>query len=145
MKKYIIALLCAAATTGAYAQDKKEVDPNAGKFSFVEETHDYGTVPEGPVADCDFVFTNTGKRPIVIANALGSCGCTVPQWPQQPIKPGEQGTIHVKYTTQGHQGAISKEVTITSDAQQSPMVLHIRGTVAPKPAEPVQAAAAIKN
>lgn len=145
MKKYIISLLCIAATTGAYAQDKKEVDNEAGKFSFVEETHDYGTVPEGPVADCDFVFTNTGKRPIVITNAQGSCGCTVPEWPRQPIKPGEKGTIHVKYTTQGHQGPISKEVTITSDAQQSTTVLHIRGTVSPKPAEPAPATTAVEQ
>ncbi len=110
-------------------------DPDAGVFKFKEETHDYGEVPEGPLAECDFTFKNVGKKPIVITEAHGSCGCTVPKWPSEPILPGKTGTIHVAYTTQGRQGPIMKDVTINSNAKQSPMVLHIRGNVKPKPAE----------
>jgi len=111
-------------------------DPDAGEFKFKEETHDYGEVPEGPLAETDFEFKNVGKKPILITEAHGSCGCTVPSWPHEPILPGKKGVIHVAYTTQGRQGMIMKEVTINSNAKQSPMVLHIRGTVKPKPADP---------
>lgn len=117
------------------APPKQEVDPKAGKFQFKEETHDYGEVMEGPLAECDFEFKNVGKKPIVITEAHGSCGCTVPSWPHEPILPKQTGKIHVAYTTNGRVGMISKEVTINSNAQQSPMVLHIRGTVKAKPAE----------
>jgi len=111
-------------------------DPNAGEFKFKEDTHDFGEVPEGPLAETDFEFKNTGKKPINITEAHGSCGCTVPSWPHEPIMPGKKGMIHVAYTTQGRQGMIMKDVTINSDAKQSPMVLHIRGTVKPKPVDP---------
>jgi hypothetical protein len=114
-----------------------KVNPNAGKFKFAEETHDFGEVPEGPLAEYDFEFKNEGKEPIVIQEAHGSCGCTVPKWPQEPILPGQKGVIHVAYTSQGRPGPINKDVTINSNALQSPMVLHIKGNVKPKPAEPV--------
>ncbi|MES2703114.1 MAG: DUF1573 domain-containing protein [Bacteroidota bacterium] len=112
-----------------------KADPNAGEFKFKEETHDYGEVMEGPLAEVDFEFKNVGKKPIVINEAHGSCGCTVPKWPQEPIMPGKKGIIHVAYTTQGRQGPISKDITINSNAKQSPMVLHIKGNVKPKPVE----------
>lgn len=146
MKKVVFSLLCVTLTTAAlHAQDTKAVpppppqqptvDPDAGKFKFKEETHDYGEVPEGPKAECDFEFKNVGKKPIVISEAHGSCGCTVPEWPKEPILPGKKGKIHVIYNTDHRPGPISKEVTINSNAQQSPMVLHIRGNVKAKPAE----------
>jgi hypothetical protein len=123
-----------AATTPA-------VDEDAGKFKFKEETHDYGEVPEGPLAETDFEFKNVGKKPIIISEAHGSCGCTVPTFPHDPILPKHKGTIHVTYNTNGRVGMISKDVIITSNAQQNPMKLHITGTVKAKPAEtkPVQA------
>ncbi len=118
---------------------KPAVDPDAGKFKFKEETHDYGEVPEGPKAECDFEFKNTGKKPIVISEAHGSCGCTVPQWPTEPILPGKKAKIHVVYNTVGRPGPINKDITINSNAAQQPMVLHIKGNVKPKPAEPAAA------
>ena len=139
MKKVIIMLLCFTISgVAAKAQNNKQADPNAGKFKFTEETHDYGEVPEGPFAECDFVFTNTGNNPISITEAHGSCGCTVPEWPHDPILPGANAKIHVKYNTSGRVGPISKDVIINSNAQQSPMVLHIRGTVKAKPAGDTQ-------
>lgn len=147
MKKVFFSLLCLSLGTAAFAQEQKPpvptppaqqapvVDKDAGKFKFKEETHDYGEVPEGPTAETDFEFKNVGKKPINISEAHGSCGCTVPKWPHEPIMPGKKGVIHVTYNTQGRQGPIDKSVTINSDAQQKPMVLHIKGTVKPKPAE----------
>lgn len=155
MKKIMLSLLCLTVWTAAvHAQDKSKpipptpppppaqtsVDPDAGKFKFKEETHDYGDVPEGPKAECDFEFKNVGKKPIVISEAHGSCGCTVPEWPKEPILPGKKGKIHVIYNTEHRPGPISKDVTINSNAQQSPMVLHIKGNVKPKPTETTPAA-----
>jgi hypothetical protein len=162
MKKVIFGLLCLSISAAVSAQDTKnnapaptpqpavqtppppppppapaKVNPNAGKFKFTEETHDFGEIPEGPVAEYDFEFKNVGKEPIVIQEAHGSCGCTVPKWPQEPILPGKKGIIHVAYNSAGRPGPINKDITINSNAQQSPMVLHIKGTVKPKPAEPV--------
>jgi hypothetical protein len=158
MKRVIIPLVCLVLTaTAASAQDMRpsapvpstpqpvvpppppppaKANPNAGKFKFEEETHDFGEVPEGPLAETDFEFKNVGKEPIVIQEAHGSCGCTVPKWPSEPIMPGKKGVIHVAYTSQGRPGPINKDVTINSNAQQSPMVLHIRGTVKPKDPPP---------
>ncbi|MCW3120804.1 MAG: hypothetical protein JWQ38_296 [Flavipsychrobacter sp.] len=166
MKKVFITLLCLSVSAAAVkAQDKKAtvttsaaaaapaqalpqsapttppVDPNAGKFKFDEETHDFGTVPEGPLAEYDFEFKNTGKSPIIISDAHGSCGCTVPTWPHEPILPKHSAKIHVAYTTNGRQGMINKDVIITSNAQQNTMRLHITGNVTPKPADPTPAVA----
>ena len=163
MKKVFITLLCLSiSAAAANAQDKKagtpmtpaavtaqtvaptpavpEVDPNAGKFKFEEETHDFGEIPEGPLGEFDFEFKNVGKKPIVITDAHGSCGCTVPTWPHDPVLPKKSDKIHVAYTTNGRPGPISKDVIITSNAQQNPMRLHITGTVKPKPVEPVKPA-----
>jgi Protein of unknown function (DUF1573) len=123
----------AATTSGTNAP--AQVDPKAGKFKFDEETHDFGEVMEGPLAEYDFEFKNVGKSPIVISEAHGSCGCTVPKWPTEPILPKHKGIIHVSYNTSGRVGQINKDVFITSNAQQNPMKLHITGTVKPKPAE----------
>jgi hypothetical protein len=154
MKKVFITLCCLSLSVIAVnAQDKKGTpapaaatanDPDAGIFKFKDKdnTHDYGEVPEGPTAEYDFEFKNTGKKPIIITEAHGSCGCTVPKWPREPILPGKKGTIHVTYNTDHRPGPISKEVTITSDAMEKSTVLHIRGTVKPKPAEAAPAAPA---
>jgi hypothetical protein len=125
----------AAAAAAQQAPATPPVDPKAGKFKFNEETHDFGTVPEGPLAETDFEFKNVGKKPITITDAHGSCGCTVPTWPHEPILPKHTAKIHVAYTTNGRQGMINKDVIINSDAQQNPMRLHITGNVTPKPAE----------
>ena len=166
MKKVFITLFCLAISTAAVnAQNNPATppvhpgppptaapaaapapaapNPDAGKFKFEEETHDFKEVPEGPLAEYDFEFKNVGKSPIVITEAHGSCGCTVPKWPSEPILPKHKAVIHVAYTTQGRVGMINKDVIITSNAQQSPMRLHITGTVKAKPAEATPAAAPV--
>ena len=110
-------------------QEIVNVGPNAGSFQFTEETHNYGTVPEGNPVECDFYFKNVGKEAIIIKDAKGSCGCTIPTYPKEPIAPGKSGVIHVVYNTKNRPGIISKEVTITSNAKQQPMTLHIAGEV----------------
>lgn len=96
--------------------------------------HDYGTIKQGGNGECEFKFTNNGKEPLVITNCQGSCGCTVPQCPPEPILPGKTGIIKVKYDT-NRPGAIYKTVTVNSNAKSGNVVLTIKGNVEVKPVE----------
>ena len=96
---------------------------------FVNEVIDYGTIAHNADGKREFVFTNNGNKPLIITNAQGSCGCTVPTSPKEPIAPGAKGIIGVKYATD-RVGAFTKTVTITSNAEGQPTkVLTIKGTV----------------
>ena len=70
-------------------------------IKFEKTTHDFGTFPESQKVTCTFKFTNTGDNLLVIHQAIASCGCTVPQYSKEPIKPGESGEIVVTYNVQG--------------------------------------------
>jgi len=134
MKKVLFSLMMifvAAATSTVSAQ---EVDQKDGaKIEFEKEVHDYGTIENGADGTCTFKFTNTGNAPLIISNAKGSCGCTVPSWPKEPIAPGASAEIKVKYAT-NRTGAINKSVTITSNAVNTPTkVIRIKGNVKPVP------------
>jgi hypothetical protein len=111
------------------------VDPNAPlpEFSFEKENHDFGTIEEGTLAKYDFEFTNTGEAPLIISNASGSCGCTVPQWPREPIAPGETGIIHVEFNSNGRPGNQTKTVTLNANTMPNKKVLRINAMVNPKP------------
>lgn len=132
MKKALFSLLMifvATAGTTAIAQEVK----NGAKLEFEKDVHDYGTVENGGNGTCTFEFTNTGNAPLIISNAKGSCGCTVPSWPKEPIAPGATSKISVKYDTK-RPGAINKSVTITSNAVNEPTkVIRIKGNVKAKP------------
>lgn len=98
-------------------------------FAFNEEAFDFGEIEEGTVAKHDFVFKNTGDAPLIITNAAGSCGCTVPQWPREPIAPGEEGTIHVEFNSQGRTGNQQKQVTLNANTAPNQKVLKITAQV----------------
>ena len=101
---------------------------------FENETIDYGTIEHAADGKREFVLTNNGTEPLTITNAVGSCGCTVPSFPKEPILPGAKAVIGVKYDT-NRAGAFTKSVTITSNAVGSPSkVLTIKGTVNAAPA-----------
>ena len=91
---------------------------------------------KGDNGECEFVFKNTGKAPLQITNARASCGCTVPSWPREPIAPGKKSVIKVKYDT-NRLGTINKSITVTSNAVNNSVVLHIKGHISEKPAESV--------
>ena len=139
MKKVLFSLLVAfVATMGANNVTAQEVQ-NGAQVEFEKEVHDYGTIENGANGECTFEFTNTGNAPLIISNAKGSCGCTVPSWPKEPIAPGATAVITVKYDTK-RPGAINKSVTITSNAVNSPTkVIRIKGNVKPKPQSGVPA------
>ncbi len=142
MKKLFIALICVvcAVSFQAQAQNARPIaqakeaaqNPNAPKFKFKSEVHDFGKIPEGPVAEHSFEFTNTGKEPLIIQSATASCGCTTPEWPKEPILPGKTGKILVKYNTQGRGNQpFDKSIWITSNAasDKDRYELHIKGFV----------------
>lgn len=112
----------------------KADNPNAPEMTFEKEIHDYGTIKQGADGGCEFKFKNTGKEPLVISNARGSCGCTVPTWPKEPIMKNQTGTIKVHYDTK-RVGAFTKTVTIESNSKTNPKVLTIKGTVEASPDE----------
>lgn len=96
-------------------------------MAFNDATHEFGTVPEGPDATCQFTFKNTGKEPIIIQKASPSCGCTVPSFSGEPVPPGATGTINVAYHTKGKPMPFTKTITVISNAGTK--VLTIKGNV----------------
>lgn len=108
-------------------------DPNAPVMKFDHDTIDYGTIPHNADGYRTFKFTNVGKEPLIISNAHGSCGCTVPTYVHEPIQPGQQSEIKVHYATD-RVGGFIKTVTLTSNANPTTKVLVIKGTVLPEPA-----------
>ena len=126
-------LLCSSAIL--FAQDKPTLsnvgndNPNQAGFKFNEEEFNFGTIKQGESITHNFEFTNTGKEPLIISNASGSCGCTVPEWPKEPIAPGAKAMIKVTFNSAGKQGVQDKTVTLQSNAVQNPMVLHLKGNV----------------
>src|SRR6266478_3688788 len=89
-----------APKTDAAAETEIKADnPNAPEMTFSFESYDYGTIKQGADGGSEFKFKNTGKDPLIISEAHGSCGCTVPTWPKEPVMKGETGTIKVHYDT----------------------------------------------
>ncbi len=107
---------------------EKKADPNAPIFEFERKIVDYGAIEKGSDGIYDFKFKNVGKSPLIIANVKGSCGCTVPSAPKEPIMPGASGVIKVKYDT-NRVGPISKTITITSNASEPKKVIRVKGLV----------------
>lgn len=123
------------ASTSAFAQTKvpttstETAVEEGANIEFEKETHDYGTIKQNGNGVYEFKFKNTGSQPLMISNAKGSCGCTVPEWPREPIAPGETGAIKVKYDTK-RVGPFSKSVTLQSNAVNNPTkTIRIKGTV----------------
>jgi hypothetical protein len=102
-------------------------------FAFDTESHDFGQINEGEVATHEFHFTNTGKAPLIITSARGSCGCTVPEYPKTPVAPGESGMIKVSFDSNGRSGRQDKTVTITANTVPNSKILKITSEVIPAP------------
>jgi hypothetical protein len=119
---------------GATAAPAAAAPTSLADIKLDKTVHDYGNIKQGGDGECEFKFTNTGKEPLVITNCQGSCGCTVPQCPKEPILPGKTGVIKVKYDTQ-RVGGIYKTVTVNSNAKSGSQTLTIKGTVEAKPVE----------
>lgn len=141
MKKVLLAAaLCisvafANAQTPSTAPVLQQENKNAPEIKFTVEEYNFGTIKQGDKVTYDFSFENTGKEPLIISSAQGSCGCTVPQWPKEPITKGGKGTIHVEFNSTGKMGMQDKTVTISSNSKSGQKVLHLKGNVEAPPTE----------
>jgi len=116
-------LVCSIAFASAQAEIK-----------FDKLTHDFGTFSEAsPVVSCTFTFTNSGDQPLVINQAVASCGCTVPEYTKDPVQPGEKGTIKVTYNGKGKfPGHFKKSITVRTNGTVEMTRLYIEGTMEEK-------------
>jgi hypothetical protein len=137
MKKLILltVVMVSVFALNALSQTKPAIPLKGPVIQFGEMSHDFGTINEGTRASDDFEFTNTGDSALLLINVQASCGCTVPTWPKQPIKPGQKDKISVVYNSEGRPGEFHKSITVTTNMKQDNVkIIYIKGTVTPKPA-----------
>ncbi|MBQ6211103.1 MAG: DUF1573 domain-containing protein [Prevotella sp.] len=123
MKKILyLTMMLMAFAVNANAQQNAEI-----KFDKV--SHDFGKFSEdNPVQECVFTFTNAGQAPLIINQAVASCGCTVPSYPKQPVAPGEKGEIKVQYNGKGKfPGHFKKTITVRTNGVPEMTRLMIEG------------------
>ena len=144
MKKiFLLAALTIVGVSTANAQSSKKSSPRTTSeiatktvtpkvdgpgITFTNQTIDYGTIDQNSDGAREFTFVNNGNKPLIITNAVGSCGCTVPSKPKEPIMPGATGVIGVKYATD-RTGVFNKTVTVSTNASETPITLTIKGNV----------------
>jgi len=102
---------------------------NAPIVELEADTYSFGEVKEGEKVKHEYAFTNTGKTPLIISSVRASCGCTTPNYPKQPIKPGEKSKIEVVFDTNGQPGMQHKVITMVSNAHPSQTIFHLKGEV----------------
>jgi hypothetical protein len=122
-----------AATTTAAAATTAGSPANAPIIKFANESFDFGKVKQGDKVSYEFKFTNTGKSPLIIQNAVASCGCTIPEWkPKTPILPGSGGVIMVTFNSAGKSGLQDKQITVTANTAPAQSMVHLVGEVLTK-------------
>ncbi|MBA9078450.1 MULTISPECIES: DUF1573 domain-containing protein [Rufibacter] len=117
--------------TNPNVTSQEAVNPNAPKpvMTFKETEYDFGTIKQDKKVEHTFTFTNTGKSPLVIESASASCGCTVPEWPKEPVAPGKTGSIKVVFDPAGKSGQTSKQITITANTDPQVNYLTIKTNI----------------
>jgi len=115
-------LVTAPATASGDVED-------APVMTFEKDVHDFGKIIQGEKVSYKFKFTNTGSSDLLITDAKGSCGCTVPEYPKSPVKPGASGVIDVVFDSTGKTGQQNKKVTITANTVPGTVTLAINGMI----------------
>lgn len=153
MKKYIILLFCTLSIT-ACQEEKKETKEDKGLLStdivnnpmsaegvdsvayedlptmdFEDTLHNFGNITDGQKATHYFKFTNNGKTPLIVSHAKGSCGCTVAEYPRDPIAPGESGVMKVVFDSKDKSGHQEKSVAITTNSKRGLHTLYIKADI----------------
>ncbi len=116
------------AQTTKPAEQAAQASTKGPKMVFETNTVDFGEILKGSDRVRKAVFTNKGTEPLIVKTARGSCGCTVPTWPKEPIMPGEKGTIEINYDTQ-RVGPINKTVRIQTNEGEEEITLYIKGNI----------------
>ncbi len=100
-------------------------------IAFTETTFDFGIVEEGEVVSHTYTFTNSGSETLVLSDAKGSCGCTVPSWPREPIAPGQSAEMTVTFNSKNKKGKRNQKVTVTANTNPPQTFIYLTGEVAP--------------
>jgi len=135
MIKKAISLLAITAFVMTVSCKKDGATPENGgvaMMKFNETEHDFGEINAGDKVETFFTFENTGVKDLVIVNAVGSCGCTVPEYPKTPIKPGEEGKIKVSFNSTGKTGHQLKTVSIMANTKKGTEVITIKASIKEK-------------
>lgn len=119
---FFITISCSQTT------EKSSLKNNEASIKFESTTHDFGNIAYNGNGVYEFTFKNTGKEALILKNVRPGCGCTVTEWPKDPIKKGEQGVIKVKYNTR-ITGSFTKSISVFSNATNEPIILTIKGRV----------------
>lgn len=123
-----LAVLLVACRNAPTDSDDDTAGSTNAHIDFENVEHDFGKIPYQGNAEYDFVFKNTGNQPLVLQNVKSTCGCTVPEWPKEPIAPGESAKIKVRYNTR-IAGSFAKGITVYSNAENPTVQLRIKGEV----------------
>jgi hypothetical protein len=143
MRNYFLSIAClislmacnnqeAVESTADLKQSSEIAAPdtaNAPAFKFEKEVYDFGKITDGDVVTYDFKFKNIGNSPLIISSATATCGCTVPDYPKEPVAPGAEGVIRVVFNSAGKPGMQNKVVSITANTIPSLTELNILGMV----------------
>lgn len=146
----VLAFLATACDEATKGNDAAEVSAaNVEKttsIAFSEDRYNFESVTQGEKVKHSFKFKNTGDEELVIVSAKGSCGCTVPEWPKEPIAPGGEGEIYVVFNSEGRSGRQVKQVSLVANTEPATTVLVIEGeVVAPSPANTADEAMQTEN
>ena len=102
---------------------------NSPVFKFEKEVYDFGEINDGEKVTYDFKFKNIGNSPLIISSATATCGCTIPEYPKEPVAPGAEGLIRVVFNSAGKAGMQNKIISITANTVPSLTELNILGNV----------------
>jgi hypothetical protein len=133
-KKLYFLLILVSVFTFSCENIKKNSKSEGGnsEMTFSNKNYDFGSVNQGDIVETEFEFSNSGNSDLLITEALGSCGCTIPEFPKMAIKPGDKGKIKVLFNSRGKSGMQNKTVTITSNTSSGIETLHIKANVIPR-------------
>lgn len=106
----------------------KTVADKTAAIKWTNQQISVGEIPQGKPVTFEFVFTNTGKEPVLITDVKAGCGCTTPDYSKSPVKPGEKGIVKAIYNAAAV-GPFTKNVTVTTSADPNPIILTLSGTV----------------
>ena len=141
MKKLIIGLFAIttlfACTNNTKTASTESTIPSSDpqtttSIKFTKDVFEFGKIKQGDNVSYAFMFKNTGNLPLIISNATATCGCTVPNWPKEPIKPGAIGKIDVVFNSTGKKGLQDKIITVTANTNPAENKVHLIGEVLPK-------------
>ena len=134
MKKFLI-ILTAVTTMLVIScnneNSEKENEVAKPSIKFENTVHDFGTIAYEGDGRCYFEFVNDSEQELIVNVVRTTCGCTRPEWPEQPIKPRGSGRIGISYNTKIH-GRFQKTISVYSNAENSPVKLYIKGNVKKK-------------